>query len=346
MLRSRLLLRTFAMLMMAAVFLFLLNRYLVFWFDWPDIPQLLGYFSADSALDGLGFAKGLGLVLLYVLVVMLVIRQVRRSADTTLMQDSRRYSALAAYIIRAAFWSVLLVGIVDATISLLRVEGLLAGLVGPEWNNILEQARPRGLYVHYPLVLLSFVIAAFTRSISFVWLSLLVILAEFAIVLTRFIFSYVQAFMGDLVRFWYAALFLFGSAYTLLQGGHVRVDLLYAGMRRRTQAWVNAIGSVLLGLSLCWVILTMGMGNRQGVLIAPVVNFEISQSNYGMYVMYLMAAFLLIFAVSMACQFVSYFLCSAAILVHEVEADAVDDYGYSGGGHDIDGPSGLTEEGM
>ena len=280
------------------------------------------------------------------LVAGLVIRQVRRTPDTLLIQDSRRYSALAAYIIRAAFWSVLLVGIVDAAISLLRVEGLLAGLVGPDWNGILEQARPRGLYVHYPLVLLSFVIAAFTRAISFVWLSLLVVLAEFAIVLTRFIFSYEQAFMGDLVRFWYAALFLFGSAYTLLQGGHVRVDLLYAGMRKRTQAWVNAIGSVLLGLSLCWVILTMGMGNRQGVLIAPVVNFEISQSNYGMYVMYLMATFLLVFAVSMACQFIAYFLCSAAILTGEVDPDTVEDYAYSGGGRGTDEAPGLHEEGV
>lgn len=38
--------------------------------------------------------------------------------------------------------------------------------------------------------------------------------------------------MADLVRFWYAALFLFASAYTLLEEGHVRVDVFYAGFRR------------------------------------------------------------------------------------------------------------------
>jgi len=37
------------------------------------------------------------------------------------------------------------------------------------------------------------------------------------IVISRFIFSYEQAFMADLVRFWYGALFLFASAYTLLE---------------------------------------------------------------------------------------------------------------------------------
>ena len=50
----------------------------------------------------------------------------------------------------------------------------------------------------------------------------MVVLAEFAIVVSRFVFSYEQAYMGDLVRFWYAALFLFASAYALSHEGHVR----------------------------------------------------------------------------------------------------------------------------
>jgi len=60
------------------------------------------------------------------------------------------------------------------------------------------------------------VIGLFTRTLGFQWLALLIVIAELAIVFTRFIFSYEQAFMGDLVRFWYAALFLFASAHTLL----------------------------------------------------------------------------------------------------------------------------------
>ena len=31
--------------------------------------------------------------------------------------------------------------------------------------------------------------------------------------------------MSDLVRFWYGSLFLFGSYYTLIKDGHVRVDV-------------------------------------------------------------------------------------------------------------------------
>jgi TRAP-type mannitol/chloroaromatic compound transport system permease small subunit len=53
--------------------------------------------------------------------------------------------------------------------------------------------------------------------------------------------------MGDLVRFWYAALFLFASAYTLLEEGHVRVDVFYAGSAP-TQGRVNAFGAIVLGI--------------------------------------------------------------------------------------------------
>ena len=81
-----------------------------------------------------------------------------------------------------------------------------------------------------PLIALGFLTSFFTRTLGFTWLALLIVAAELGIVISRFIFSYEQAFMGDLVRFWYAALFLFASAYTLLDEGHVRVDVFYAGL--------------------------------------------------------------------------------------------------------------------
>jgi hypothetical protein len=43
-----------------------------------------------------------------------------------------------------------------------------------------------------------------------------------------------------------------------------------------------------------------------------VVNFEVSQSGFGMYVKYLMASFLVIFAITMLIQFVSYLMESVA----------------------------------
>ncbi|MBS1269487.1 MAG: hypothetical protein MAG794_00438 [Gammaproteobacteria bacterium] len=145
----------------------------------------------------------------------------------------------------------------------------------------------------------------------------MIVVAEIQIVLSRFVFSYEQAYMGDLVRFWYAALFLFASAYALPHEGHVRVDVFYAQFTKQGKARTNAIGSVALGLPLCWVILTTGMWKKGSSLISPLTSFEISQAGFGMYVKYLMAGFLVIYAVSMAVQFTSYFLGAAADLRHE-----------------------------
>ncbi len=50
---------------------------------------------------------------------------------------------------------------------------------------------------------------------------------------------------------------------------------------------------------------------------SPLVSFEISQSGYGLFVKYLMAGYLVIFAVSMMIQFCSYLLQNLAVLTGE-----------------------------
>jgi TRAP-type mannitol/chloroaromatic compound transport system permease small subunit len=123
--------------------------------------------------------------------------------------------------------------------------------------------------------------------------------------------------MADLVRFWYGALFLFASAYTLIAEGHVRVDILYTGFSERGKAWSNVAGTLLLGIPLCWVILTRGMWDAANIINGPLLSFEVTQSGYGMYVKYFLAAFLLVYALTMMMQFASYFLNSAAVLFRE-----------------------------
>ena len=312
--------RIFALSIIAACASFLINNYLTFWWDWPGIGNLfshLQWFGAEALnkplADGdatLGWLQ----ILLYVVLVGLVVFYVGRTAQQPLRIDAERLSGIAAFIIRAAFWSVLLIGIVDTVISFLRVEGFLSMFVGDKLTKELGLSRFRGAFVHYPLIVISLVIAYFTRTLGFAWLALLVVVAELQIVIARFIFSYEQAFMGDLVRFWYAALFLFASAYTLTEEGHVRVDVLYAGFNERKKAWANTIGSLILGLPLCWVILTMGMAGRATVINSPLLSFETSQSGFGLYVKYLMAGFLAVFAVSMMVQFTAHFLSSVADL--------------------------------
>ena len=312
--------RAFGYMMVSGVFLYLINNYLVYWQGMPGSYVLFSHYgwfgleALNSPLDADQITRGWTQVICYLLVLIACIGYAFKFRDRSLQQDSLRFARLSAYIIRASFWSVLLIGFVDMVISFLRVEDFLEFFVG-EWLTQ-QLGRPifRGTYVHYPLMMASLFFAVRFRSISFSWLALMCVLAEFIIVITRFVFSYEQAYMGDLVRFWYAALFLFASASALVEEGHVRVDVLYTGFSRRKKAWFDSLGCSLLGIPICWVILMQGMGGRGNSLNSPLLSFEVSQSGYGMYVKYLMAAFLIVFSVSMMIQFVSYLLYNIAQL--------------------------------
>ena len=249
----------------------------------------------------------------------------RAFSTSKLRDDADLLDWISAYIIRAAFWAVLIVGLTDAVLSFLRVEGFHKVLFGETAGAAIALPSARGLYVHIPLMILAALIALRDKSVSLVWLALLVVVAEFLIVIARFIYGYEQTFMGDLVRFWYAALFLFASAYTLKEDGHVRVDVFYAGLKRKTKSTLNIIGIVFFGLPLCWLILARGMWGKSSLINSPMLNFETSMSGFGMYVKYLMAAFLIIFALSMIFQFTAYLLNSMADIEEKITDDVRDE---------------------
>ncbi|MDH3631017.1 MAG: TRAP transporter small permease subunit [Gammaproteobacteria bacterium] len=318
--------RGFAYVMVSSVFLYLINNYLVFWQEFPGPYALFlhyGWFGLEQAddLSVTRVSQGWGQVMVYLLTLATSIAYVVKTSSRSLEEESIRFATLSAYVVRLSFWAVLMIGIVDMIISLLRVENLLEPIAG-EWLTQ-QLGRPifRGNYIHYPLVIVACFVAARLRNISFTWLALMCVLAEFLIVITRFVFSYEQAYMGDVVRFWYAALFLFASAYTLVEEGHVRVDVLYTGFGRRKKALFDSIGSLFLGMPICWVILMHGMGGRGNSINSPLLSFEVSQSGYGMYIKYIMAAFLIVFAVTMLIQFVSYLLYNISRLIDHGERE-------------------------
>ena len=306
---------------------FLINFGLTFAAGWPGVPALFAHLGWLGQGGGPASPLGAGAVaqawlqlFLYVVPIAGIAAWVGLRRNRTLESDAAAWSALAAYIVRVGFWTVFLVGLADTVVSFLRVEEILPALVGKELTTKLGLSRFRGQTIHLPLMGAACIISLFSRSLSVVWLALLIVLAEFLIVITRFIYSYEQAFMGDLVRFWYASLFLLASAYSLVDEGHVRVDLFYTRFSARRKALTNAVGSMLLGIPLCWIILSMGLWSKGSSLASPLLNFEISQSGFGLYVKYLMAGFLVFFAASMAAQFAAYFLENVALIRGERES--------------------------
>ena len=84
----------------------------------------------------------------------------------------------------------------------------------------------------------------------------------------------------------------------------------------------------------CWVVLTLGMLSKSTIINSPLLSFEVSQSGFGMYVKYLMAGFLAIFAISMMIQFASYLLESIADYRGEPNGHQAEEDGDEGDDHD------------
>jgi TRAP-type mannitol/chloroaromatic compound transport system permease small subunit len=234
-----------------------------------------------------------------------------KNSHKSYIWDSDLLHRFNLYFIRSCFWSVFLIGSIDVIIAFMRVEEVSNMIFNDELVRALKKPSFVCTFVHIPLVFISFVIGYFSKTLGFTWLALMIVCAELIIVITRFVFSYEQSFMGDLVRYWYAALFLFASAYTLFEDGHVRVDVFYTNLKVKTKSFVNAIGSIFLGISTCIAILFVGFNGKQSIINSPILNFEITQTgSVGMFVKYQLAAFLGIFAISMLIQFVSYYFSS------------------------------------
>jgi len=291
--------RVFGWTIIGVLAAFLFNNFLTNWLGWPGVRLL-----ANPSTGGHDPRIWLQ-VAIYAAAALAAAAHVTRTRDHSLRTDHQRVFGLNAVLIRAGFWAVLLIGLVDFTLAFLKGEELLIGLVGAPLADTLGRAELRGAYVHMPLVAIGLAIALRTRVLALPWLVLMIVVAELLIVLFRFVFSYEQTYMGDLVRFWYAALFMLGCAYTLYEDGHVRIDLLYAEANPRRRGLVNAIGALVLGMPFCWLILSVGTAGRTGILNSALRTFEIEGVGDGMYILYLMTVLVGVFAVTLIIQFVS-----------------------------------------
>lgn len=90
------------------------------------------------------------------------------------------------------------------------------------------------------------------------WLSLLMVLVTFLVVVLRYAFDQGSIALQESVTYMHASLFMLAIAYTLGRDGHVRVDILYQRLSRRGRAWVDLLGTLLLLLPVCLLILWLG----------------------------------------------------------------------------------------
>lgn len=78
------------------------------------------------------------------------------------------------------------------------------------------------------------------------WLTLLMVIVTFSIVVLRYGFNLGWIAMQESTIYMYALIFLLGIPYTFKHNEHVRVDIFYNQWSQRRKAWVNLFGVILL----------------------------------------------------------------------------------------------------
>ena len=86
---------------------------------------------------------------------------------------------------------------------------------------------------------------------SIAWLTLIMVLLTFIIVVMRYVFNTGSIAAQESVLYMHALVFLLGAAITLQKNEHVRVDIFYQKFSVRGKAFVNIFGILFLLLPVC-----------------------------------------------------------------------------------------------
>ena len=78
------------------------------------------------------------------------------------------------------------------------------------------------------------------------WLVIPMVVITFLVATLRYGFAIGWVSMQESYMWLYGIMFMVGAGYTLLHGGHVRVDVIYRPASARYKAWVDLFGSLFL----------------------------------------------------------------------------------------------------
>jgi TRAP-type mannitol/chloroaromatic compound transport system permease small subunit len=130
------------------------------------------------------------------------------------------------------------------------------------------------------------------------WVALLMVIVQFVVVAMSYVFSIGYIWLQESVVYMHALLFLTAAAFTLLEDGHVRVDVFFREAGEKQKAVTDFLGAYLFLLPVVVMI---------GWLGYPFVTrswayFEGSQETSGIQAVYLLKTFILLFAGLMLLQ--------------------------------------------
>jgi len=94
------------------------------------------------------------------------------------------------------------------------------------------------------------------RAVS--WLTLLMVLLTFGIVLLRYGMNQGWIWLQESVTYLHALVFMTAAAWTFQTDDHVRVDIFYRDRSSRHKAWVNLLGTLIFLLPFSIFLIVIG----------------------------------------------------------------------------------------
>ena len=164
---SDLLLKLFGWMSISLVAAYLIDNVMIVGFNFPGAFSIFKHFSL----------LGLFEFFVYILIASITYFIVRKS-NLNFRSNSIILHKLNIYLIRSFFWIILITGFVDIAIAFMRVEKIFEFFLGKEISSNFSRPVFVGMYFHVPLIILGFIIAKFTKTIGFHWLSLLIVASE------------------------------------------------------------------------------------------------------------------------------------------------------------------------
>ncbi len=159
------------------------------------------------------------------------------------------------------------------------------------------------------------------------WLTLLMVIVTFAVVVLRYVFSVGWVAMQESYVWLHGIVFMAGAGYTLLHNGHVRVDIFYRPGSERFRAWVDLLGSLFLLLPVVILIVY----SSWGYVLTSWIKLEESREAGGLPALFLLKSVIWVFCVLIGLQGLS--LATRSLLVLRGWASLVPPLPGDEGGH-------------
>jgi TRAP-type mannitol/chloroaromatic compound transport system permease small subunit len=143
------------------------------------------------------------------------------------------------------------------------------------------------------------------------WCALAIVLIGFAVVLMRYVLGIGSIWLQESIIYAHAALFLLAAAWTLKEGGHVRVDVFYAGAAPRTKALIDLLGALLLLLPFMLTVIYFSLP----YVARSWAIFERSRETSGLPLVFLLKTLIPVFALLLALQGIAQATRAMAVLI-------------------------------